>query len=312
MLTIVLSVVAYFFTGYTIGKVANGEYFDDTPTKELGPLRKLKRILLFPLNYHEWNKREYFYHMSNPMIRCICDSYKLNCSEEAKERYCNITTFLWPLKLIQVTAGIVELILFSTTKTARLVAITPSRCVAHLFEGISEGTRVVGRAKRKLLPTTTGSLDLSFQVDEITLFLKNIQKQSASLYEEKLTLEKEVYEINENLNVWRALLLKPDDPDHLRVKEIVESIAVELDKRRKKIDSLTKTINILSNKGYQLKCHATKLTHCKKTMSLGLPLSSSCGEGLIKNDSIAVLAKTIISSAQSSMAECQNLPENSF
>ena len=111
------------------------------------------------------------------------------------------------------------------------------------------------------------------------------------------------------MSTWQTFLLKPEEPDYAQVKEITEALAKEMDQRRKRIDNLTSAIATFTDRESRLKYHSEKLAQCKKTMTLGIPIPSSSGEGLIKNDAIAILARTTISSAQSYIAECKGLLE---
>ncbi|MDP3697845.1 MAG: hypothetical protein Q8R55_07630 [Candidatus Taylorbacteria bacterium] len=304
MLTIALSVVAYLFTGYTIGKVANGEYFDNTPTEELGPFRKVKRILLFPYSYHAWSDRLKNHHSDGPSIRLLSESYDLPATEEIRERYCRATTFLWPFKLIQASVGIVEIAYFGTTKALYGVSQIPSQSTKYLGTGIKS----LGKTTRKLLPASS---DLSSHIDEIESCLTDIEARRNPLYAQKENLEKEINELSKNLSTWQVFLSKskPEDLDYVQIKEITEALAKEMDQRRKKIDNLTSTIATFADRESRLKYHFEKLAQCKKTMTLGIPIASAVGEGLIKDDAIAILARTTISSAQSYIAECKELLE---
>ena len=304
MLTIALSVVAYLFTGYTIGKIANREYLDNTPTKELGPIRKLNRLLLFPFSYHEWNWRQ-CNNNDGPFIRNLTKSYNLPATEDMRERYCRLTTFLWPFKLIQVAVGIVEIAYFGTTNALYGVSQIPSQSIKYLSTGIKS----LGKTTRKLLPASS---DLSSYIDEIESCLTDLAIQKQPLYAQKDTLEAGIRELGENLNNWNNSLSKskPEDPDHTQVKEIVEALAKESDQRRKRINDLNKAINTFTDKENRLKHHAEKLAQCKRTMTLGIPIASDAGESLVKDDAIALLARNTISSAQSCIAECEELLAN--
>ena len=303
MLTIALSVAAYLFTGYTIGKVANGEYFDNTSTQELGPFRKLKRLLLFPCSYHTWDYRKHENYEA-PLIRLMSSSHDLSATEKSKEHYCIFTTFLWPFKLIQALAGIAEIAFFGITHTLYGVSQIPSQSTKYLSAGIKS----LERTTRKLLPASS---DLSSHIDEIESCLTDIEAQRSPLNEQKENLERKIRELNETLSTWQTFLSKskPEDTDYVQIKEIAEALAQEIDQRRNKVNNLRDVTNTFSDRERQLKDYAAKLVQCKKTMALDIPITSASGEGLIKDDTIAVLALTIISSAQSDIAECRGLLE---
>jgi cell division septum initiation protein DivIVA len=204
--------------------------------------------------------------------------------------------------------GTAELLFFGVVKTAYCIASIPSQGVACLGTGIKS----IGKVKRKFLPAALGPTDPFTQIDEIGSFLDTVGKQRSSLYAQKTNLEKEIDELDGNLNTWRTFLSKPDDPNHIQIKEIVEALAKEADKRRTRVADLIEAINTLSDKERQLKDHVAKLSQCKKTSASGIPITSNSGEGLLKDDSVAVLARTVMSSAQSCMAECQELTGKQF
>lgn len=308
MLTIALSVVAYLFTGYTIGKIANREYFDNTPNKQLGPFRKLKRLLLSPACYHVWGDRQCQIGAIDPMgilgiPRLISNSWLLSSSEEEKENYCRIITFIWPLKLISVTAGIVQVVFFGVTKILYGITQIPSQSTKYLNMGVG----IIVRTKRKLLPAS--SFNLHSQIDYIELFVNNIQEQKNTLTVQKSDLEKEVSELVENLKNWRDFLSGPEKPEHAQIKEVVLALETRISQHKKKIGSLVNNIYILTDREKELKDHAAKLVQCQRTLALGISISSASGEDLLKDDTIALLIKTTIFSAQSYVAECKGLME---
>ncbi|MBI2065089.1 MAG: hypothetical protein HYT62_03505 [Candidatus Yanofskybacteria bacterium] len=303
MLITTLSILAYLFTGYTIGKIANSEYLDNTPTEKLGLPRRFKRLLLFPFSYHDWHRRESSTEES-PSLRGLFNDSRRSTEEEERERYCRITTFFWPVKLLGIALGIIEIVYFSTTKTIGSLFLIPSQSAKYLGAGVKS----LEIATRKLLPASS---DLSSSVTDIWSCFKDVEVQIDSLHKQKENLEGSIRKLSENLKAWQFMLSKskPEDRDHTQIVEITEAIAKEMDQHRKKINDLLETTNTLLGRKRQLEDYATKLTQCKETMNLGILITSASGEGLIKDDAIAVLARSTVSSAQSCITECRALLE---
>ncbi|OGN07894.1 MAG: hypothetical protein A3C61_03100 [Candidatus Yanofskybacteria bacterium RIFCSPHIGHO2_02_FULL_39_10] len=303
MLTIALSLIAYLFTGYAIGQIDNREYFDNTPTKELGLFRRTKRLLLFPFSYHNWSNRVAG-HSINPTLRGISESHRLGAKETASERYCKIATFLWPFKLASIVIGTIEIVYFGTVRTIGSIFLVPSQGAKYLGTGI-KSLEII---KRRILPASFNPFSY---INDIGSCLRDIEAQRNPLLKQKENLEREIRELSETLNTWQDLLTKskPTDQDRAQIVEVTEAVAKEMDQRRRKITDLTETINTLSDREQQLKDHVTKLAQCKKMMNLGIPIVSASGEGLIKDDAIAILTRTTVSSAQSYIAECRALLE---
>lgn len=303
MLTIALSLIAYLFTGYAIGQIDNREYFDNTPTEELGLFRRTRRLLLFPFSYHNWSYRE-CEHKIGPVLRNLSSSCDLNAKETAREHHCRITTFLWPFKSVFIAIGTIELVYFCVDRILNTIFLLPSQGAKYLGTGIKSLETI----KRRILPASSNPFSY---IDDIESCLRDIEAQRNPLFKQKVNLVGEIRELSETLNTWQDLLTKskPTDQDRAQIVEVTEAIAKEMDQRRGKITDLTETINTLSDRERQLKDHATKLTQCKKMMNLGIPIVSASGEGLIKDDAIAILTRTTVSSAQSYIAECRALLE---
>lgn len=296
-----LLILPYIVTGYTIGKIANGEYFDNTPTEELSLFKRIKRLLLFPVSYHQWTDRE-FTNSVGPRLRNLSNSHQLSCQREARENYCRTTTFLWPFKLIPVLIGTAEILYFCIVNTAYGISQIPSQGNKYLGTGIKS----LGRAKRKLLPASS---DLSSHVDNIESFLNSIRVQKDTLSAQKSDISNAINELEANIRIWHNLLFGQEKPEHAHIKEILLALNAELVQYRKKADDLNNTLDTISDRERQLKECVTTLAQCKRTMALGISIASASGEGLIQNDAIALLARTTISSAQSYITECQGLLE---
>ncbi len=299
MLIIALSAIAYLFTGYTIGKINNGEYSDNTPTKELGTFRKCKRLLLFPISYHRWSDRDNYDNMGSP-FRMATDSDNPKAGIEERENYCKVMTFVWPLNFVFAIVGAVQIPFFAVTRIIYGISSTVSQSTKYL----DTGAKSLGRIQRKLLPASSS---LSSYINEIELCLIDIQTKRRPTYAERDLLESQIQELSKNIDMWQPFLRNTEGQDYAQIQEITQALTKEKDQRRERINNLQSAMGTLTDVERQLEEHAAKLKQCEKTLSLGIPLVSASGEGFIKSDAIAVLAGSTVSSAQSDIAKCKEL-----
>lgn len=274
----------YLSIGYALGKITYHEYKNDTPTKELDRFGKFKRLLLFPISYHIWNRRNEFSGDVGPPGSAVA---------MLKEKSYKISMFLWPLKLIPIVMSVVELLFFLTWSALEGTTLIPDL--------IEKKVKRLKRAKIKLL---SSSIDLSWQINEIEIFLNNLQKRKKSLDDENQRLYQRISQLEKNLIDWKTAL-SPEKPD--QVTSIVDGLSQEITVSKQKSEKLKKDISVLTQKEQELEGAIKTLARCQKTMELKVHITGVSGNKLIKEDSVASLAGTTASSADSLMVECKNL-----
>ncbi len=113
----------YFSFGYQVGRLANKEFLNRTPTENLNIAHKLLRILLFPLSYHEWNERG----SEDFSLRVFAFAGIENVAAENLRQYCLWTMFLWPLKLPFVAIGLIQVVFFVVTTIVTTIVELPTK-----------------------------------------------------------------------------------------------------------------------------------------------------------------------------------------
>lgn len=189
-------VLAYLLVGYSLGKMLNHWYYDNTPTEQLGFWRRCVRRIAFPTAYEKWgyircvpNERCDYAH---GIIRCACDAGDLYTIEENREKYCRVLSILWPLLGGSVLLGIVSTVFVETWNALGLFFDS----VTKLGGAMSSAWNRVGRAFTAWRARKSGSAEIS-DID--------FEAGIAELTSAKTALASDIAELEKHLREANAL-----------------------------------------------------------------------------------------------------------
>lgn len=198
---LIFSAFIYCILGHLLGRMSNSLYNDDTPTEELLWYKKIVRILFSPVSYHTWHTRAWYSDWNNaPSLRGLAALDHPNASQEDKnEAYILLTTFFWPLKLINAVIGIMTLFMFMIP----VIVCFQAKCIAYAYHFI---TRILytlsGSIKYRALCASGNEIQklIHFQEKEIGAHLDRLrdEKTKATRLQTSLQTEIEAWRVRTN------------------------------------------------------------------------------------------------------------------
>lgn len=133
-LTYGVGFLGYSVIGYLWGRLTLKEFFDPTPSEKLSLLGRVRRTLLFPFSYYDWNKRS----KSDEEVggglpfslQCFSWTTSLISSDEGGAQillveydsrvinnYLKVAAFLWPLRSFPLIMGSLILLVHGLNQT---------------------------------------------------------------------------------------------------------------------------------------------------------------------------------------------------
>ncbi|MBI2063403.1 MAG: hypothetical protein HYT65_00205 [Candidatus Yanofskybacteria bacterium] len=294
-------ILAYPFVGFALGKITGKMYLDDTPTEELGIIKKCARLLFFPVRYHIWTRNIGERYTGDPEIRAEILG---RGGEENLNRYISMSVFLWPLSLGHYTAGLCELFIIPAGKTCWALASLPQK----IFQLLQSGSRHI-----KLL-TPGNNLDIKTSISQIEEFMNTfrntyLKSEKNKIIAEQKTLRDRLRVISESLENWQVIVRKNADTA-AKIDPIIESLGKEKEILISKISDLHRLEEKLNAGEKNLSESLEILRRCLSTIPLGIPVYTD-GPQLIKGDYVATLAAETISQAETEMSRIKNDMEES-
>ena len=288
-----LGLAAWLITGYTWGKISNSEFFDNTPTEKLSRLRKLKRLLLFPIKYHDWKTRQNAIKDSCPLApRFIANTDGLSTQEAEKERYCKVLAYVWPLQLVPLAISAIEIIFYGFCFTASL----PYRALRMFASGIE--------SLQLQLRNSSGVLQ---RKKEIAGLIEKLDFKMREIESEAETADDNLLKVRSNLDNWQNLYPACDASEN-GVYKLMRAMEKEIAAMKTKKEKAASYFRNLAEKRAELDFAKRCILQCEATLELGIPVKVFAEEGaLIASDGAAVAAKEIESYAEKAIWETEEM-----
>lgn len=285
----------YLLIGYKLGDIYNKEYFDNkAPTESLDILRKFKRLIMFPISYHNWHER-----LSNPppitLLSSTISNDLINADEVDKRNYCKASALFWPTKAIPALLGLVQVIFFSAFKVLDATTLIPQ----YALKGAENGIGRLSAARVKLLP---GSLSISSWIDEIGSASADSEKKTEYLQDKKTVLISRLDKLRQNRVGWQ-LLTNPSKS----AKDMVKGVEDEIESVRQKISDIDSALAEIKETQKGLAEARGNLLQCKVTRGLKLQIASSNGGELVKADALAVFMSESCTQAEKAVQKWNEL-----
>jgi len=283
-------ILAYIFIGYGFGKILNREYLNYTPTKELSLFGKLKRLLLFPVTYHFWGKREEDHtRVVDKSFRNYAGCGNIDTSPEQQKNYCKLLALVWPLPMTSnLIIALIQLTFFMGANALTVITSIPSITTCAFKPVI-----------RKLLPHYATNKE---EIDEIEKF----QNNELGELEEKLMIllkDKERYlrELRSSDEEWKKCILTPN------IDVILSAIRVQISNSEESLQKINKIAGAIREKKEVMQNSLITLRQCDKTTGLKLHITVENKDKFLKDDAVALVFAEALASAKTAMQEIKEL-----
>lgn len=298
MLGFIIGIPLYLLTGYIFGKILNNEYCNDTPTQDLGLWRKLKRIYLFPISYHNWAERSNIHNTRSPAasLRDFCTEGKQDTKK--LENYCELLMFVWPLSAtFNVVLTIPEILAYTCWKFSK-VTYTLISCQYNLTNKLA---KKLAYKTRKFLPVNTTSY-----IRELEQFKDiELQESKTKFLTQKGAIQTRVEKIKEVLEEWRSSRVLENSGEI--IKDTISTLEKEFGEGTEKLKGIDSRISNLKEHEDSIEDALKKLKLSLKTTKLKIQIINNADTGFIKGDALAELISQLISSTQTSMQFCRGM-----
>lgn len=281
-------ILAYPFAGYTLAKISNKLFSDDTPTKKLSTLQKITRMIFFPINYNDndWKDRKNS-KGDYPNFRFLGDN-----------DYCNLLIFLWPFSSILFAFGLLEVSILIIIKSVIGIVTLIVELSEKSYQLLQSGARQI-----KLL-TPGKNQDIKASIDQIDEFKKTLKLKKGEIGVELEATDSRLCVVNANLESWQIVVRKNADTS-AKINPVVKSLTEEVDKLTAKKSNLRELSEGLNTAESNLSGFTEVLWRCLSTITLSIPVIVD-GPGLIKQDYLATLAADTISQAETEMSRIKD------
>ncbi|MBI2669653.1 MAG: hypothetical protein HYX20_00680 [Candidatus Yanofskybacteria bacterium] len=284
-------ILAYPFVGYTLAKISNKLFSDDTPTNKLNLSRKITRTIFFPFRVHsdDWRNNRKAGYYDYP-----CLDFR-NGEREGDKIYGKTLTLLWPLSSIAYVFGLFEAIVLTAIQGIIAATEFTINLPEKSYSLLQSGSRQI-----KLL-APGNNRDIKTSISQIEEFKDaHLKSEKNKIVVNQITLEDRLRVINGSLESWQVIVRKNADTA-AKINPIIESLGKEKEMLTSKKSNLCQLEEKLNAGEKNLSESLEILWRCLSTIPLGVPVYTD-GPQLIKGDYVATLAAETISQAETEIS----------